>query len=146
MRKYDAKKFMELLESFSGLVVEHLKAEVDMLVELEKYSIDWEPINARTVKHAVETAEKLRGPSLSFAMLEYGADGRCGWYQEIPFILHNMDITFENNLHVGVWPALPWIAQLIFCWFYVPKYKGAWRFGSCDAYGRPKELEFVPAN
>jgi hypothetical protein len=55
-----------------------------------------------------------------------------------------MDITFENNMHIGVWPPLPWTAQLIARWFWVPKYKGAWRFGSCDIYGRPKKLEFAP--
>jgi hypothetical protein len=55
-----------------------------------------------------------------------------------------MDITFENNMHIGVWPLLSWTAQLVARWFWVPKYKGAWRFGSCDIYGRPKELEFAP--
>jgi hypothetical protein len=36
------------------------------------------------------------------------------------------------------------VVQLIFRWFYAPKYKGARRFGNCNLYGRPKELEFAP--
>ncbi len=60
VRKYDAKNFVALLDAFSGLMVEHLTDEVKMLVELEKYPIDWNLINRRTTKHAVETAEKVR--------------------------------------------------------------------------------------
>lgn len=60
IRKYDAKKFVALLNSFAGLMVEHLADEVKMLEEMEKYAIDWKMINERTIKHAVETADKVR--------------------------------------------------------------------------------------
>jgi len=59
VRKYDAKKFVAHLNAFSGLMVQHLADEVKMLVDMEKYLIDWKPINDRTTKHAVETAEKV---------------------------------------------------------------------------------------
>jgi hemerythrin-like domain-containing protein len=60
VRKYDEKKFVALLNSFAGLMVEHLTDEVRMLEEMEKYAIDWKIINERAVKHAVETADKVR--------------------------------------------------------------------------------------
>jgi hypothetical protein len=55
-----------------------------------------------------------------------------------------MDVTFEDNLHKDTWPPIPWFPQLIFRWQFVPKYKGAWRFASCDARGVPQELPFAP--
>lgn len=66
VRKYDAKKFVALLNSFAGLMVEHLTDEVKMLVEMEKHAIDWKTINDRTIKHAVETADKVRACSAYF--------------------------------------------------------------------------------
>jgi hypothetical protein len=51
-----------------------------------------------------------------------------------------MDITYESNLHKDTWPPIPKFALLVFRFFYIPKHKGAWRFGSCDYTGRPKEL------
>jgi hemerythrin-like domain-containing protein len=66
VRKYDAKKFVALLNSFAGLMVEHLTEEVLMLVEMEKYAIDWKPINERAVKLAVETVDKVRVCSAYF--------------------------------------------------------------------------------
>jgi len=59
VRKYDEKKFVTLLNSFAGLMVEHLIDEVRLFEEIEKYTIDWKMINGRTVKHAVETADKV---------------------------------------------------------------------------------------
>lgn len=58
VRKYDTMKFVAHLNAFSGLMVQHLSDEVKMLVDMEKYPIDWKPVNDRTTKHAVETAEK----------------------------------------------------------------------------------------
>ena len=66
VRKYDAKKFVALLNSFAGLMVEHLTDEVLMLVEMEKYAIDWKPINERAVKHVVKTVNKVRACSAYF--------------------------------------------------------------------------------
>jgi hemerythrin-like domain-containing protein len=60
VRKYDPKKFVALLNSFAGLMAEHLMDEVKILEEMEKYAIDWKMINERTTKHAVETANKVR--------------------------------------------------------------------------------------
>lgn len=62
---------------------------------------------------------------------------------EIPAVMTNFDVPFENPWHVQAGPAIPWYVAMIFRWFYVPKHKAAWRFSSCDSYGRPKELEFV---
>lgn len=59
LRKYDAKKFVALLNSFAGLMVEHLTGEVKMLEEMEKHEIDWKMVIERTVKHAIETANKV---------------------------------------------------------------------------------------
>jgi hypothetical protein len=54
-----------------------------------------------------------------------------------------MDLTYEDNIHTDKWFPMPWVVQLMFRWLYVPKYKGAWRFGCCDVYGRPRELVFL---
>jgi hypothetical protein len=63
----------------------------------------------------------------------------------VPFAMVNMDITYESNLHKDAWPPIPKVGLLIFRILYVPKHRRAWRFGSCDVSGRPKELPFAPS-
>lgn len=62
---------------------------------------------------------------------------------EVPFIMTNIDVTFEGGLHSDRWPPFPWFAGLLFRWLFVPKNKNAWRFSTCDPKGNPRELLFV---
>lgn len=63
--------------------------------------------------------------------------------KEVPFIITNSDVTYEDGIHGPRFPPFPWLVGQIFRWVYIPQLKGAWRFSSCDDYGVPKELPFV---
>ncbi|PMD47807.1 hypothetical protein L207DRAFT_523164 [Hyaloscypha variabilis F] len=119
---YSAEKIRSLIDGFGTPLVEHLKEEVVTFEALEKLSIDWPAWDKKVKKMAVDNAET-----------EF----------EIPIAVVCLDYTFEDPYHAKSWPPFPWFAALIFRWLYMPKHKGAWRFGCCDWHSKPKELEFV---
>ena len=58
----------------------------------------------------------------------------------IPMILTSGDVTWEGGMHKAYWPPFPWYAMLIFKWVYIPKHKGAWRFGCSSVDMVPRDL------
>ena len=60
VKKYDAKKFVELLEVFATLLMTHLADEIGTITQLDQYTIDWDVIGKRVVDYAVGHAHKVR--------------------------------------------------------------------------------------
>ncbi|KUJ16997.1 uncharacterized protein LY89DRAFT_718704 [Mollisia scopiformis] len=122
--KYDGEKVIALIDGFGTTLTDHLKDEVQTFVDLAQYEskIDWKVWNKMLQDIALKTAD-----------VNY----------EIPVVITNFDVPFEEPYHQAVWPAIPWHVSLIFRWIYIPRHKGAWRFSCCDTHGYPKELEFV---
>lgn len=64
---------------------------------------------------------------------------KAGTTDVVPFFLLNLDRGAENGMWAG-WPPIPapikWgLVNIAGSW-----YSGRWKFASCDASGRPKEL------
>ena len=66
----------------------------------------------------------------------------CVQVKGVPFLLANNDATFENGLFAH-WPPFPWFVRLVIRFWFFPKKKQLWRFGSATASGQPKELPFA---
>ncbi|KAI9172180.1 hypothetical protein HJFPF1_01673 [Paramyrothecium foliicola] len=65
--------------------------------------------------------------------------GKAGTLDAVPFFLLNLDATFEEGAWAA-WPPMPapirWgLTNIAGSW-----YGGWWRFASCDARGKPKQL------
>jgi hemerythrin-like domain-containing protein len=58
-KKYDSEKFVELINGFAPLLVRHLTDEIEVLMELEKFDIDWTPINKKMTQYATEHASRV---------------------------------------------------------------------------------------
>jgi len=121
---YDGKKVCTIIDSFGPTLVSHLTEEIATIEGLEQYGdkIDWKSYNKAIQKEAVDEGDTEHG---------------------IPFFIANIDSTFEHPFNASSWPPFPWFVALICRWVYIPKHKEAWRFGSCDSYGVPKDLPFV---
>lgn len=52
--------------------------------------------------------------------------------------LLNADKTFEDGKHP--FPVMPWFVPYLVKYLVSRKYAGAWKFGSCDYWGRPRTL------
>jgi hypothetical protein len=70
------------------------------------------------------------------------ADGAHLQTRTIPFLLANNDKTFDGGAFKH-WPELPFIANLLFRFWFFPKNKRLWRFGCTTVTGRPKALPFA---
>ncbi|KAH8680945.1 hemerythrin HHE cation binding domain-containing protein [Xylariales sp. PMI_506] len=125
--KYDGQKFKAIMDSFVSTLHEHLVQEIPTLLGLKQYSdkVDWkgywEKKSAEIVKRESSSPE---APSII-----------------LPFILSCHDPTFENG--IVAWPPFPWIAKMIFRYWFIPQHKKWWRFGPVDASGRPREIPFA---
>lgn len=74
-----------------------------------------------------------------------GMDERTNTKQvrEVPFLIVNSDVTYEDGIHGARFPPFPWAVHQIFRWVYIPQLKAAWIFASCDDWGMPKELAYA---
>lgn len=135
---FDGAEIVRLVEAFSEPLCRHLEDEIKTLCLLESYDVPWALYFEKVTAHAMATADlvgRARTSGLAFA-------DRLQTFVT-PLVLCNMDPSWEDGIHLDHWPPFPWYAQAFVRWWYFPKYKGAWRFGSCDATGRPKELPFA---
>jgi len=119
---YVGQKVIQLIDNFGPTLREHLTDEINTLLALNQYNIDWKTVNKAIITHAIKTADKEK---------------------QIPFMMCSNDTTFEGGLHNDMWPPLPWLPMQLFRYWYFPKHKGAWRFGYSNSSGRPQELQFA---
>jgi len=121
--EYDGATLRGLIDEFGPSLESHLRAEIELLLELGRdEKIDWGWTGKAMAAHSKKTADRIK---------------------EVPFIITNSDVTYEGGVHGPRFPPFPWFVSQIFRWVYIPKLKGAWRFSSCDDYGKPRELPFV---
>lgn len=112
------------MDSFSAPLYKHLASEPKVLAALSRFSTPENPIDI--AKIALEQGKKQL--SLEFIL------------NVMPMFLLNMeDVEFENGMWKG-FPTIPapvkWtLKNLVPVWR-----RGWWRFASCDANGRRKQL------
>ncbi|KAH7156177.1 hemerythrin HHE cation binding domain-containing protein [Dactylonectria macrodidyma] len=126
--KYDGDKLKGIIDSFAGVLHQHLTEEIDTLVKLEEEhgdKTDWATWFKKTMDKILKQSQDPKNTTTV-----------------VPLTFTNHDKSFEGGVHAS-WPPLPWFVMLLLRWWYVPKNKGWWRFSSCDDQMRPKELPFA---
>lgn len=144
--QYDGQKLKDIIDSFASTLHQHLVDEISTLLSLKQYSekVDWAEYwrkkSAEIVKAASASPEaKVSCGTLSTKAVLFGINSLQSVF--MPFVLSCHDPTFENG--IVSWPEMPWIAKILFKWYFVPQHRAWWRFGPIDASGKPQELPFV---
>ncbi|CAI0655743.1 unnamed protein product [Colletotrichum noveboracense] len=122
---YSGVKLKGIIDSFMPGLRQHLSDEIDTLLKLGEYDVEWDEWFERLMK---ELLSKSNDPALKTTT--------------IPLLLTNRDKSFEDGIYAW-WPALPWFVVILFRWFFIPTHRSWWRFSSCDDQGMPKELPFA---
>jgi hypothetical protein len=55
--KYDGNKFVELIIDFATILTTYLSDEINTLVTLERYDIDWGHCNKWITEHAIQSLD-----------------------------------------------------------------------------------------
>jgi hypothetical protein len=121
---FESSHLLQIMDSFSTALYSHLISEPKVLVALSRFSTSEHPIDI--VKIALEQGKKQ--VSLGFIL------------NVMPMFLLNMeDVEFEDGMWASFPPipgAVKWILKSL-----VPMWqRKLWRFSSCDASGRRKQL------
>jgi len=56
---YDADKFVELIAGFAHILTTHLNDEINTILSLKNYDIDWEHCNKRITHHAIQSLDMV---------------------------------------------------------------------------------------
>ncbi|OLN97579.1 hypothetical protein CCHL11_01142 [Colletotrichum chlorophyti] len=123
--KYSGERLRGIINSFMPVLRQHLSDEIDTLLKLGEYDVDW---TGWFVNLKKKLLSKTNDPNLKTTT--------------IPLLLTNMDATFEDGVFAW-WPGLPWFVMILFRWVFIPTHKNWWRFSSCDDRGMPRELPFA---
>lgn len=145
--KYDGQKLKEIIDSFAPTLHQHLKDEIPTLSSLKKYSdkVDWgaywskksaEIVKKASTSHEAKVSVKA-STHIQFMLTNFLSFKTVF----MPFCLSCHDPTFEES--IISWPAMPWIAKMLFKWYYTPQHKSWWRFGPVNANGQRQELLFA---
>lgn len=116
------------MDSFREPLEHHLHHEIDVMSALAAHP-------------NVPARESLTGGRAADMLKAWGKNTvtKAGYGDVLPFFLLNTDRTFEGGLW-SKWPRMPepvrWaMVNLVGMW-----HGSRWRFASCDASGRPREL------
>jgi len=114
------------INSFAPALVNHLHAEIDFLLCMEKFG-----------------GEGLKRCWLESEIIGTKFEDPSDLSDVIPFILGNCDKTYEGGIRYSeVHKPVRYAVK----YWYSKKHQGAWRFNSCDFAGRPQPLHFLPEN
>jgi hypothetical protein len=64
---------------------------------------------------------------------------KAGTTDVVPFFLLNLDVTYEGGMWAS-WPPMPGLIRWGLVNVAGAVHWGRWKFASCDAQGRPREL------
>jgi hypothetical protein len=122
---FRAQKLLEILDSFSESLYNHLKSEIESLLALSRFSTTERPFDL--VKMALEAGKK--SVTMDFA------------FNVLPVFLLNMEhIEFEGGMWFDVFPPVPRPVKFILIRL-VPLWQHRrWQFASCDSAGKIKPL------
>ncbi|KAG5980856.1 hypothetical protein E4U43_006686 [Claviceps pusilla] len=119
---------LAIMDSFREPLEHHLHHEIDVMSALAAHP-------------NVPARESLAGGRAADMLKAWGKNTvtKAGYGDVLPFFLLNTDRTFEGGLW-SKWPRMPepvrWaMVNLVGMW-----HGSRWRFASCDASGRPREL------
>lgn len=138
----------EIVDSFSQDLMDHLYAEVELLLAMKD-------LDSAGLKKVIDESEAVAMKQGSpFGMLvscsvvpcldEGGHNGDptadSTQYDVFPCVLGNADKTYKGG---EKFPPLPGVLPYLMKYWFAAG-NGAWRFNSCDFWGRPRPLAFGP--
>lgn len=124
---YDGKKLVSIIDSFGGILTQHLTDEIPTLLGLKKFGTE-------KFKDYKALANKLAENALAAAGSTTG----------IIFVVTCLDVNFEG----GRWsdfPPIPWVVNMMFRYIHFWVHRDWWRFAPCDRLGSMRPLYAVPA-
>ncbi|KAI0014301.1 hemerythrin HHE cation binding domain-containing protein [Xylariaceae sp. FL0662B] len=126
-KKYDGGRLRALIDAFMPIMYDHLCDEIVVLKGLKKYEdkVDWD-------KYWREKSAEITARNKA---------GAYGMKVFAPFCISGHDAAFENG--VFQWPPMPWVAKLVFRFWFSPVHKAWWRFAPCDASSKVQTLPFA---
>ncbi|KAI1180187.1 hypothetical protein F4777DRAFT_364419 [Nemania sp. FL0916] len=123
--KFDADELLAIMDSFKGALHAHLTAEPPAIVALRQYSTAERPIDILGLAEAAGRKQV----TLSFV------------FNIVPVFFLNMDtVDFEKGMWHGVFPPFKGLLRWIMLKAIPAWHWRRWRFVSCDADGRVKQL------
>ncbi|KID98134.1 hemerythrin HHE cation binding domain-containing protein, partial [Metarhizium majus ARSEF 297] len=125
---YDAGALRGVMDSFAADLSAHLHNEVAVMAAMAAH----ENAPAR---------ESLRGALAGDMLKAWGKKTvtKAGYVDVLPFFLLNTDRTFEGGVWRN-WPRMPEAVRWSMVNLVGMRHGPRWRFSSCDAAGRPREL------
>ncbi|KHN95981.1 hemerythrin HHE cation binding domain-containing protein [Metarhizium album ARSEF 1941] len=128
---YDASALRGVMDSFAADLSAHLHNEVAVMADMSAH----ENAPAR---------QSLRGALAGDMLRAWGKSTvtKAGYVDVVPFFLLNTDRTFEGGVWRN-WPRIPAVVRWSLVNLVGMRHGPRWRFSSCDAAGRPREL-FAP--
>ncbi|PMD48704.1 hypothetical protein L207DRAFT_539882 [Hyaloscypha variabilis F] len=109
-----------IIDSFASTLVEHLSDEIPTLLSLSRFGSKLRFLDG------VNTESKKSPLHLSMT-------------GGVPFFFRNLDTEYEDGLWRG-WPPIPGLVWWVMQRSFVAWNWRLWRFASCDAHGKLKEL------
>ncbi|MCJ1308244.1 hypothetical protein MMC25_001897 [Agyrium rufum] len=117
---FDAACLNSIIDSFVSALYDHLKSEIQSLLDLSKFGIRL-PIAKLWAKEGQRSVTSMTT------------------FSALPFFFLNVDITHESYLWKN-WPPIPGPARWVITHILTMWHPGYWKFASCDASGVPKPL------
>ena len=125
---YRTAALQALLTKLARPLVHHLYDEIDFILSMSSF-------DGERLRHCWLEAEKSASSTK--------AHDQETLYEIFPFVLGNCDRTYEGGNN---FPIIPKALRYAIKHWYASKHKGAWRFCSCDFFGRPQPLGMLPEN
>jgi hemerythrin-like domain-containing protein len=129
------------IRAFAPALINHLHAEIDFLLNMDKFEgADlrqcW--MESSKVAEKVDNTSDFVSLAPAILMLDSGTD--TSQFDFLPFVLGNADKTHDggNNFPLVAKP----VRHAMQHWF-AKRHRGAWRFNTCDYYGRPQPLQMI---
>jgi hypothetical protein len=140
MSKFEGKRIVEIIDSFGPVLREHLHAEIDTLLSLEKFGDQKMAGLEAALDHDAETSMVRQSAKPNEAFMLTHTKKALGLFSALPAMLFCHDVEYENGLWRG-WPqnaptGLFWTCRNISSWAIA----GPIRFSACDKSGKMQPL------
>ncbi|KAF8851084.1 hypothetical protein BDZ45DRAFT_601987 [Acephala macrosclerotiorum] len=128
---FSGTKLLEIMATFQDPFEAHMRSEISTIAALAQHQ--------RTPK---EGSEEEKSTQAAFDTREGNAIVKAGVTDVLPFFLFNFDSEYEDGLWRD-WPPIPGLARWGLISVARVMHPGWWKFASCDAGRRRKELYAV---
>ena len=119
---YDSKDLRGIIDSFAGILPQHLRDEISTLLELRD-------CNSGELMAVYKAADKKAAGQAKDEIF--------------PMVLGLCDQSFPG---AEDFPPAPWIAPYLVHYWFARRHAGAWRFLPSDMWGRKRDLPLVSSS